>query len=103
MARKLGRMVQQSSTEINSTQGEIKQTEQEEREEFEREAVIYRLNNFLQEVKRNREGHTISTGFENRKRRRTAPALPSRKAPSGIGPRRPDATFSPARPFCFSP
>lgn len=39
--------------------------EEEKREAFEKESVAYYLNDFLQEVKRNREGRAISTGFEN--------------------------------------
>ena len=34
-------------------------------EEFEKEAVSYYLNDFLLEVKKNREGQAISTGFSN--------------------------------------
>lgn len=33
--------------------------------DFEREAVAYYLNDFLQEVQRNREGRAIPTGFDN--------------------------------------
>ena len=43
----------------------IEQPQEEQPIDFEREAVAYYLNDFLQEIKRNREGQAISTGFEN--------------------------------------
>ena len=43
----------------------IEQLQKEERIDFEREAVSYYLNDFLQEIQRNREGRAIPTGFEN--------------------------------------
>ena len=54
-----------NNADIKIMQEGVEQKEQEERELFQRESVIYYLNDFLQEVKRNREGKAISTGFEN--------------------------------------
>lgn len=57
--------VEANNDDIESLKEEAEQAEQEELEAFEREAVSYYLNDFLQEVKKNREGRAISTGFEN--------------------------------------
>ena len=43
----------------------IEQPQKEKRIDFEREAVSYYLNDFLQEIQRNRKGGAIPTGFEN--------------------------------------
>lgn len=42
-----------------------KQAANENDDDFDREAVSYYLNDFLQEIKKNREGQAISTGFEH--------------------------------------
>ncbi len=54
-----------NNANIEQMREDVEQKEQEEQEAFEREAVIYYLNDFLQEVDKNREGRAISTGFEN--------------------------------------
>ncbi len=41
------------------------EVENQARENFEREAISYSLNNFIQAVLKNREGREIPTGFEN--------------------------------------
>lgn len=56
------------SATANSYKIEHEHIEQEQGEKtinLEREAVAYYLNDFLQEIKRNREGKAISTGFDN--------------------------------------
>ncbi len=49
----------------NPAQGQVARKEAENDDDFDREAVSYYLNDFLQEIKKNREGQAISTGFEH--------------------------------------
>ncbi|MBR0253068.1 MAG: toprim domain-containing protein, partial [Synergistaceae bacterium] len=54
-----------NNANIEQMREDVEQKEQEEREAFRQESVSYYLDDFFQEVKRNREGQAISTGFEN--------------------------------------
>ena len=51
--------------DFEAVKEEAAEKEREAREAFEHEAVAYYLNDFLMEVKHNREGVAISTGFKN--------------------------------------